>query len=166
MFFYSRSAFSSERGQGLIEYSLVLALVAIVIIAILTLFGETASDAYCSITYQIASDTDLSEACSRPIIVPSVATNGSSSIVVEAIVHDPDGDPDHPYATINKVEFYLDSSDNLVRTESSYRYCLGGGDGSCNSYNISHLSPGKHTIYIWAYDSDGNIGKKNVHFTR
>jgi pilus assembly protein Flp/PilA len=37
---------SREKGQGLLEYALILALVSIVIIIVLTLFGETISELF------------------------------------------------------------------------------------------------------------------------
>jgi pilus assembly protein Flp/PilA len=38
-----------ERGQGLVEYGLILILVAIVVVAILTIFGTTIGSAYSGI---------------------------------------------------------------------------------------------------------------------
>ena len=40
-----------EQGQGLMEYALVLALVAVVVIAILTLFGPAIGNMYSRITH-------------------------------------------------------------------------------------------------------------------
>ena len=40
-----------QQGQGLLEYALVLALVAVVVIAILTLFGPQIGNMYSRITY-------------------------------------------------------------------------------------------------------------------
>jgi pilus assembly protein Flp/PilA len=39
-----------EEGQGLVEYALILVLVAIAVIALLTLLGSTVSDVFSSIT--------------------------------------------------------------------------------------------------------------------
>ena len=38
-----------EEGQGLVEYALILVLVAIAVIALLTLLGETISDVFDSV---------------------------------------------------------------------------------------------------------------------
>jgi pilus assembly protein Flp/PilA len=38
-----------ESGQGLVEYALILILVAIVVVAILTIFGRTLGNAYSGI---------------------------------------------------------------------------------------------------------------------
>ena len=42
-----------EEGQGLVEYALILVLVAIVVIAILTLLGPTIGNVFSSIIVQI-----------------------------------------------------------------------------------------------------------------
>lgn len=42
-----------EKGQGLVEYALILVLVAIVIIIILGVFGESVRDIYCDITREL-----------------------------------------------------------------------------------------------------------------
>lgn len=41
-----RGAFKNEKGQGMVEYGLILALVAIVVIAALTLMGTSISDKF------------------------------------------------------------------------------------------------------------------------
>lgn len=40
-----------QRGQGLMEYALVLALIAVVVIAVLTLFGPQIGNMYSRITH-------------------------------------------------------------------------------------------------------------------
>ena len=40
-----------ENGQGMVEYALVLALVAVVIIAILSVFGPAVGNMYSRVTY-------------------------------------------------------------------------------------------------------------------
>lgn len=42
-----------ERGQGLVEYALILMLVAIVVILVVVFFGETVRDIYCEIIYEL-----------------------------------------------------------------------------------------------------------------
>ncbi|HBW49227.1 MAG TPA: Flp family type IVb pilin [Herpetosiphon sp.] len=41
-----RSFFAKEEGQGLVEYALILALIAIVVIAVLTLLGQNVNDKF------------------------------------------------------------------------------------------------------------------------
>lgn len=43
-------ALPDERGQGLVEYALIMVLVAIVIIIILGVFGDSVREIYCDIT--------------------------------------------------------------------------------------------------------------------
>ncbi len=47
----------SEKGQGLIEYALMMALVVLVVVLALSLTGTTLADVYCNIVRQIAPDT-------------------------------------------------------------------------------------------------------------
>ncbi len=44
-----RTFFSREEGQGLVEYALILVLIAIVVIAILTLLGRRVSTVFSTI---------------------------------------------------------------------------------------------------------------------
>ena len=44
-----RSFFAHEDGQGLVEYALILVLIAIVVIGILTVLGSKVSDVFSSI---------------------------------------------------------------------------------------------------------------------
>lgn len=44
---------TDERGQGLVEYALIMVLVAIVIIIILGVFGASVQEIYCEITRQL-----------------------------------------------------------------------------------------------------------------
>ena len=41
-----RSFFAKEEGQGLVEYALILALIAIVVIGVLSLLGRTVSSKF------------------------------------------------------------------------------------------------------------------------
>jgi Flp pilus assembly pilin Flp len=59
---HSRTGFKkSERGQGLVEISIGIVLVAVVTIGSLALFGDSLSDTYCGITESIS--TTPNEAC-------------------------------------------------------------------------------------------------------
>ncbi|WP_129633052.1 Flp family type IVb pilin [Candidatus Oscillochloris fontis] len=44
-----RSFFAKEEGQGLVEYALILVLIAIVVIAVLTLLGRQVSSTFSTI---------------------------------------------------------------------------------------------------------------------
>ena len=49
---FSLMAAREEKGQGLIEYALIILLIAIVVIAALTLLGPEIRDIYCDIYYE------------------------------------------------------------------------------------------------------------------
>lgn len=160
---------TDEGGQGLSEYALILSLVAIVIVAALTLLGRTLNNQYCFISYRLSPSADLSSACSVPLVVPEMIEQRPGYINMEATIHDPDGDPDDPYAAISKVEFYIDSTaGSPVQTEYQYRYCLGGNENGnpCKKHSIGALADGEHTVIILAYDSDGNVGRASYTFTK
>ena len=44
-----RSFFAREDGQGLVEYALILVLIAVVVIGIVTLLGQKASEVFSSV---------------------------------------------------------------------------------------------------------------------
>ncbi len=46
-----------EEGQGLVEYALILVLIAIVVIAVLTILGTTVSSVFNTITTGLAGGT-------------------------------------------------------------------------------------------------------------
>jgi Flp pilus assembly pilin Flp len=132
-----------ERGQSLVEYGLILVLAAIVVIIALTIFGDRVKNSYCEIVLSIAPDIDA-PACSGVQVTCNVH---SSPFSMEASVKSLEGEK------ISKVVFFVDGSQYNI--EYNYRYCLKGGDATCQEYTDS----GKHTFMAVAYDSAGNSGK-------
>ena len=168
MLSHRSSPFQEEGGQGLTEYAFILTLVAIVVMAALAILGQGLVNAYCQVTHEFSVAVDLSSPCTTPIVSPVINAQGPNTINVEAIIQDPDGDPDDPYAAIDRVEFYIDDdSGSPVQTEYHYRYCLSGNPSGqpCSNRDISGLSPGEHTIIILVYDDDGNVGRSEINFT-
>ena len=168
MLFTRHCSSREEKGQGLVEYSFILLLVAIVVVFVVSLFGVTLKNQYCRIVYGLSPLGNISTACTVPFASPSMIEQGPGYLNLEAEVFDPDGDPDDPYAAISKVEFYIDDSNGSpVRTEHHYQYCLGGNQSGqpCNNHSIGGLSPGEHTVIIKVYDTDGNIGTARHNFS-
>jgi len=158
-----------EGGQGLIEYSLILTLVAVVVMTAVAFFGQSLMNAYCQISLEFSVATDLSSPCSTPTIKPVVNAQGPNTINVEAVIHDPDGNPDDPYSTIDRVEFYIDDiAGSPVQIEYIHRYCLSGNppNAPCGNYHTNGLSSGEHTVIILVYDDDGNVGRSQIDFTK
>ncbi len=163
---FSKRTSSKEEGQGLVEYALIIVLVAVAIIAIMTLFGQQTKGVYCRTVHQLTPDADLSSACQAPIAMPRMVDSGPGYINVEVDIHDPDG---NQYSAIDRVEFYIDNTDSApVQTEYQYRYCMGGGPSNqpCNNFNTGGISAGRHKVIILAYDSDGNVGRSSISFTK
>ena len=47
--------YKKEQGQGMVEYALIIVLIAIAVIAVVTFFGETLSTTYSTITDNLAA---------------------------------------------------------------------------------------------------------------
>jgi hypothetical protein len=138
-----------ERGQGLVEYALILMLAAIVVIVVLGLFGERIRDFYCEAVLSVAPDLDA-PACNQIGVACNLTSSSGHYVNMEAGVTDNQGPND-----IKTVKWYDNGS--LVRTEEHYRYCLGGGDGSCASQYVP--TSGKHTFSAVALDAEGHTGQ-------
>ncbi len=61
---------------------------------------------------------------------------------------------------IRRVEFAIDG--RTVRTERSYRYCLAGGDSTCQKWDSRSVADGSHIIKATAYDSAGRSGSASA----
>lgn len=84
MFFHPKCP--EEEGQSLLEYALILMLVAVVIIALLALLGNGLKRTYCGIVHQVVPDGDISTVCSAPVFMPFLADRGPGFINVEPIL--------------------------------------------------------------------------------
>lgn len=159
----------NEHGQGLVEYALLLVLVALAVFMMLALFGQSISDTYCRITFELTVLTNTPGGCSAPRISLRPHSEGPGHLNLEAEVIDPDGDPDDPYGAIDRVEFYIDNTNGSpVQTEYHHRYCLSGNPGNqpCGNFDTSGLSPGDHVIIVIVYDDDGNSTTSRYNYRR
>src|SRR5437868_8630267 len=84
-----------ERGQGLVEYALILILVAVASIIILSLTGKQVAEKLCDVVLQLGGTApDSVEACRAPrITLDGLAGNEtvSGGIVVEATIKNNQG---------------------------------------------------------------------------
>jgi Flp pilus assembly pilin Flp len=148
---------TSERGQGLVEYALILVLVGIVVIVALTTAGEKVRDIFCDVVINLDPGAASSQpACAAPRVSLSINDTSPGKINMEAVVKDDKGSTQ---PNITSVKFYVDGS--LLRTESLYKYCLGGGGESTPCQDQS-LSSGSHEIRAVATDADGNTGEATI----
>jgi Flp pilus assembly pilin Flp len=142
-----------ERGQGLVEYALLLVLVGLVVIASLVIFGDEVQKTYCRAAYAIDPNLDA-PFCEALEVSCQIQT--SSPFRLEAVVTDNAGDNN-----ITQVQFYVDGL--LHNTENEYKYCLQDGNGPlCIPYVGPH---GKHTFSAVASDADGNTGSCSIEVT-
>jgi Flp pilus assembly pilin Flp len=142
-----------ERGQGLVEYGLIIMLAGIVVIVGLAMFGDKIQRLYCEIVLSIAPDIDA-PACNRIDVSCNVVS--SSPFRLEAQVSDNAGDDDD----ITKVVFSVDGKP--YNTEYHYKYCLQGGDGPCSNYTGAK---GKHKFSAVATDAEGYTGSCTIETT-
>ena len=140
-----RECRSLESGQGLVEYALLLVLVATVVILILGIFGESVQKAYCQAALSIAPGVDA-PACDKIYVSCNVIS--MSPFRMSASVSDTAGDDD-----VTQVVFSVDGIP--YNTENVVEYCLQGGDGPCQSYTGAS---GTHTFSAVATDAEGNTG--------
>jgi Flp pilus assembly pilin Flp len=142
-----------ERGQGLVEYALILVLVGLVVIVSLVIFGDRLQKTYCQAVYSLDPNVDA-PFCEALSVSCQVQT--SSPFRLEAVVTDMAGDDN-----ITRVQFFVD--DHLYNTELYYKYCLQNGDGPlCDPYLGAH---GKHKFSAVAYDADGHTGTCTLEVT-
>lgn len=48
------SSLATEKGQGMVEYALILVLIAVVVIAVLVILGNQVTNVFCNITGAIS----------------------------------------------------------------------------------------------------------------
>lgn len=135
-----------ERGQGLSEYAVILALVAIVVAVMVGVFGTELLKVYCRIVMAIDPAVDA-PMCER-IDVSCGASTSSGKASLEATVTDTMGEDD-----VERVDFYIDGK--FHKPESIPKFCMGGGDASCTPVS---LPSGTHTLRAVAFDAEGNSG--------
>lgn len=131
-----------DTGQGLVEYALILVLVAVIVIAVLTLLGDEIGAVFCKITVSVGGDISGNTSCPNPVV------NCIGGTYPEAEIFDDKGE-----TNITEVQVFVNGS--YWRSEYIYHYCIAGGNGPCASYNPP---PGTHVTVI-ATDSDGNTGQ-------
>jgi hypothetical protein len=158
-----------EGGQGLVEYSFILILVAIGTIATLVFLGQSIRDTYCHIMVGLAPLTEPPENCGYFVVRPKVNYRGPNNLNLEAEINDPDADPDHPFERVERVDFYIDTlGSSPVQSEYHYRYCLSGNiDGQpCHNFDTSGLPPGEHLITIEVQFIDGSTSSTTYKYTK
>lgn len=155
-----------REGQGLVEYALILVFVAIVTIAIVTLLGDSITQTYCTVVYELQQGSPVAKGCKAPIVKCVVANANRNTFAMEAQVIDPDSPtPANPAATINRVEFYYNDAlwhngtgDGIERT---HEYCFPRGNDCGAGADTMSVTSGS-TIRAVAYDNDGRSGKCSV----
>jgi pilus assembly protein Flp/PilA len=146
------------KGQGLVEYALILVLVSIVVIAILTIFGKTLANTYCTITYNLKQQgSGTSSACKNPIPLCEIRTTGANNFSMEIVVIDPDKPSSRTLTQDIDVQFYINGTlDSHVEFNEKFCYPSGGdGTDPCDKGN----SASGTVIRAVATDTDGNTGE-------
>ncbi len=155
----------SQRGQGLAEYALIFALVAIAVIVLLAVTGQKVGEALCDVVIKIGAKVPPNIAmCAAPRVTISGLAGGqivNGSMSVEALIQDDKIDQPND---IQYVDFYIDTT--RITHQQYYHYCLhGGGSDGCLAYATDPLSNGQHTLRVVAEDIDHNIGQTTLTFS-
>ncbi len=137
-----------ERGQGLVEYALILMLAAMVVIVVLVFFGDRVRNFYCEAVMSISPDIDA-PACNQLSVSCNLISTSGKNVYMEAAVTDNQGVND-----VKTVKWY--DNGNYVRTELWVKYCLGSGDNPCLPYTASS---GTHNFSAVAIDAEGHTGQ-------
>jgi Flp pilus assembly pilin Flp len=151
-------AHALQKGAGLTEYALILVLVAVVVIGITAVLGDSVVKTYCTIVLSVDPSIEA-PMCDALDVSCNGITNGatvSSPVSMSATASDSVGTS----SEIDHVTFYVDGAP--VNTEYHVTYCLENGNGPCTPKS---LSPGSHTISAVAHDTEGNTGSCSVSFT-
>jgi pilus assembly protein Flp/PilA len=145
-----------RKGQGLVEYALILVLVAIIVIVILSSMGGGIQKIFCTVAFKLGTAASaLDKACPAPRVSLLVQSSISGAFRLRAVVADNKGISG---SNIPKVEFY--DNGTLINTENNDPYCFHSGDSTpCDSHSITS---GAHTIRAVAYDADGNTGEDSI----
>jgi len=147
-----------EGGQGLVEYALILVLVAVAAIVILAVLGRQIQNVFCDALLSLGRNAPQVALCDAPRVTCGVSSGAviHNPVSMEIFVTDDDGLEGNI-----TVETYLDA-ETTPRIEYHYKYCFPTGDGPCGSMNLSH---GSHTIRAIARDREGNTGECTTTFT-
>ena len=157
-----------EEGQGLVEYSLILLMVAVATVVAVAFFGLSVKNTYCGIMNELPF-TDSPENCGASVVKPLVIAEGPNNLNLEADINDPDADPGDPYGRVNRVEFYIDSmGSSPVQIEHHHKYCLSGNSSGqpCSSFDTSGLQAGDHDVTIKVIFNDGSTGTATYTYTK
>ena len=157
-----------EEGQGLVEYSLILLMVAVATVAALGFFGHSVKDTYCGIMNELPFGGSP-EDCGVSVVKPLVIAEGPNNLNLEADINDPDADPDDPYGRVNRVEFYIDSmGSSPVQIEHHHKYCLSGNASGqpCHNFDTSGLQAGDHIVTIKVLFNDGSTGTTTYTYSK
>jgi pilus assembly protein Flp/PilA len=157
-----------RKGQGLVEYALILVLVSIVVIAILTLFGDAVANSYCSVIYALNQGQNPPKVCHSPMLTCSVQQASANNFSLEAKVIDPDASPTGGVAgNYNgeiSIQFYVNDQPRLrgassdLAAEITYHYCFPGGNSAdCDDVTTGQVVRGD-VVKAIATDKDGHTG--------
>lgn len=148
-----------ERGQSLVEYALVLILVAMIVIVIGIIFGQSVKKTYCQALYSISPDVNapgcegMTVTCTT-ISITSGAVNMAADVSsFDLVISD---------ATID-VDWYIDGM--FLRTENFAPFCLGSNTPGFPCDPQQPISPGDHTFTAIARHTEGDTGQCVVDIT-
>lgn len=143
------------QGQGMVEYALILSLVAVVCIVVVTLFGTSIQSTICRVVVQIGNPGEA-RACVMGGITEGQRAPDTAPI--EAVIN--------PSAAsmVQNVVFRINGT--TVATEAAAKYCMAGGNETCNPYSFASLPAGNHVLEIIVNMTNGRSTSQVIHFVR
>lgn len=116
-----------QRGQGLIEYTMVLALIALLVLGAFALYGDKLGDTWCrlAVILSAVSDSPPPASCTKPVITWRIGPAPPGQLNLEAMVLDPDKPANMTLSDDIDVSFLR--NDMFLQRDEAERFCLGGG---------------------------------------
>jgi len=116
-----------EEGQGLVEYALILVLVAIVVIAVLLLLGPAINEAFCKVTNVLQTgscDTGAITVTSGPTVTD---LGGTYRVSMTVLLSDP----------VNNVTVTIGAASATQNCTPSCSFTVNGVTTASGSYTIN-----------------------------
>lgn len=159
-----------ESAQSLVEYALILVLVGVVVIAVLTIFGETLYSTYTCVLLSTRSADGTPDAPMinnvilfdsddmRDIAQVNCGLRISKAEIGDAVNIRADTTPE----IVGSVYFKLDGPYSREQVENVHEYYAFGNSTSSSAVDDIDLPPGRYTLSVTPYSEKGLEGNAGL----